>query len=83
MLTLSREDALVFNDDHAEFQQGRVSVRVDFPEHGTPAEWLGRASLMFAAIWTDVPNMIAFARAHLRALDPVRWQAYAAAGIGE
>ena len=80
---LFREDALAFNDSYAEFQQGHVTVRVDFPEHGTPAAWLARASVAFDAIWADVPKMIGFARAYLRTLDPPRWQAYAAAGVGE
>lgn len=80
---LLRDDALAFNDDHAEFQQGQVIVRVNFPEHGTPAQWLNRASAAFDAIWADVPKMIRFAHAHLRTLDPPRWQAYATAGIGE
>jgi Cysteine-rich CPCC len=79
---LPREDALAFNDDHAEFQQGGTLIRVDFPLHGSPVEWLARASLAFDAIWADMPKMLAFAGTHLRTQEPARWRGCDAAGVG-
>lgn len=81
MPTLSRHDALAFNDDYAEFQQGRTIIRVDFPLYERPELWLGRASAMFEAIWNDAPKALAFAQAHLRTKEPERWRYFDAAGI--
>jgi hypothetical protein len=83
MRGLFRDDALAFTDEYAEFQEGRVVIRVDFPDHGKAGTWLGRASMAFDAIWNDVPKMIAFGRAHLRTLEPARWRRYDAAGVSE
>jgi hypothetical protein len=83
MRGLFRNDALAFTDAYAEFQEGRVIIRVDFPKHGRTDAWLRRASMAFDAIWNDVPKMIAFGRAHLRTLETARWRRYDAVGISE
>jgi len=81
MRGLFRDDALAFTETYAEFQEGTTVVRVDFPNDGQSSTWLGRASMAFDAIWNDVPKTLAFARAHLRRLEPARWRALDAAGI--
>jgi hypothetical protein len=81
MRGLFRDDALAFTDSYAEFQEDHTIVRVDFPDDGQRGTWLGRASMAFDAIWNDVPKMIAFARIHLRRLEPTYWRRLDAAGI--
>lgn len=81
MPSLSRHDALAFNDDYAEFQQGSTLIRVDFPLYDSPDRWLGRASAAFGHIWNDVPKVLAFAQAHLRTQQPECWRHCDAAGI--
>ena len=81
MPTLSREDALAFDDHYAEFQEGRVIIRVDFPPHGEHSRWLARASVTFDLVWQDLPKIVAFARAHLSSMQFKRWRQYDLAGI--
>lgn len=81
MPRLCREDALAYTPDYAEFQEGRTLVNVRFPAQGERATWLARAAIVFDATWNELPNIVAFATAHLRVKQRERWRRYDDAGI--